>query len=32
VLQFWLYGLVGFIPGVASSWLAHEMIDKRAVT
>ena len=31
VLQFWLYGLVGFIPGVASSWLAHEMIDKRAV-
>jgi uncharacterized protein DUF5413 len=30
-LQFWLYGLVGFIPGAASSWLAHEMIDKRAV-
>jgi len=31
VLQFWLYGLVGFIPGAASSWLAHEMLDKRAV-
>jgi hypothetical protein len=30
-LQFWLYGLVGFIPGAASSWLAHEMIDKRVV-
>jgi hypothetical protein len=28
-LQFWLYGLVGFIPGAASSWLAHEMMDKR---
>ena len=25
-----LYGLVGFIPGAASSWLAHEMMDKRA--
>jgi len=30
-LQFWLYGLVGFIPGTASSWLAHEAIDKPAV-
>lgn len=30
-LQFWLYGLVGFIPGAASSWLAHEVIDKPAV-
>jgi hypothetical protein len=29
-LQFWLYGLVGFIPGTASSWLAHEVIDKPA--
>jgi hypothetical protein len=29
-LQFWLYGLVGFIPGAASSWLAHEVIDKPA--
>ena len=29
-LQFWLYGLVGFIPGTASSWLAHEAIDKPA--
>src|SRR5215831_21213003 len=30
-LQFWLYGLAGFIPGTASSWLAHEVIDKPAV-
>jgi len=30
-LQFWLYGLVGFIPGTASSWLAHEAIDKPAL-
>jgi Family of unknown function (DUF5413) len=30
-LQFLLYGLVGFIPGAASSWLAHEVIDKPAV-
>jgi hypothetical protein len=30
VTQFILYGLVGFIPATASSWLAHEMIDKPA--
>ena len=29
-LQFLLYGLVGFIPGVISSWLAHEAIDEPA--
>ncbi len=27
VIQFILYGLVGFIPGTVSSWLAHEAID-----
>jgi uncharacterized membrane protein YeaQ/YmgE (transglycosylase-associated protein family) len=27
VLQFILYGLVGFIPATVSSWLAHEAID-----
>jgi uncharacterized membrane protein YeaQ/YmgE (transglycosylase-associated protein family) len=26
-LQFILYGLVGFVPGVVCSWLAHEAID-----
>jgi hypothetical protein len=31
VTQFILYGLVGFVPGVVSSWLAHEMIDKPAM-
>jgi hypothetical protein len=30
-LQFFLYGLVGFIPGTVSSWLAHRIIDKPAV-
>jgi Family of unknown function (DUF5413) len=30
VTQFILYGLVGFIPGVVSSWLSHEAIDHRA--
>ena len=30
-LQFILYGLVGFIPGTASSWLAHWAIDKSAM-
>jgi hypothetical protein len=29
-LQFVLYGLVGFIPGALSSWLAHEAIDEVA--
>ena len=28
--QFIMYGLVGFIPGAISSWLAHEAIDKPA--
>jgi uncharacterized membrane protein YeaQ/YmgE (transglycosylase-associated protein family) len=30
ITQFILYGLVGFIPGVVSSWLSHEAIDHRA--
>jgi hypothetical protein len=30
VLQFILYGLVGFVPGSVSSWLAHEAIDEAA--
>jgi hypothetical protein len=29
-LQFVLYGMVGFIPGTISSWLAHEAIDEVA--
>ncbi len=28
VVQFILYGLVGFIPGTVSSWLSHEAIDE----
>ena len=28
--QFIMYGLVGFIPGAVSSWLAHRVIDKPA--
>ena len=28
LLQFVLYGLVGFIPGAVSSWLAHRVIDR----
>ena len=28
VLQFILYGLVGFIPATLSSWLAHRMVDE----
>jgi hypothetical protein len=28
VIQFILYGLVGFIPGMVCSWLAHEAIDE----
>jgi Family of unknown function (DUF5413) len=28
VVQFFLYGLVGFIPAVICSWLAHEAIDE----
>jgi uncharacterized membrane protein YeaQ/YmgE (transglycosylase-associated protein family) len=30
-LQFMLYGLVGFIPGAVSSWLAHRIVDKPAL-
>ena len=26
-LQFFLYGLVGLVPGMVCSWLAHEAID-----
>jgi undecaprenyl pyrophosphate phosphatase UppP len=31
MLQFFLYGLVGFIPATLSSWLAHRIIDKPTV-
>jgi hypothetical protein len=31
VIQFILYGLVGFVPGTVSSWLAHQVIDKPAM-
>jgi hypothetical protein len=30
VIQFMLYGLVGFVPASISSWLAHEAIDEVA--
>jgi hypothetical protein len=30
VVQFILYGLVGFIPGTISSWLAHESVEQPA--
>ncbi len=30
VLQFFLYGLVGFIPATISSWLAHRVSDEPA--
>ena len=30
VVQFILYGLVGFVPATLSSWIAHEVIDERA--
>jgi hypothetical protein len=30
VVQFILYGLVGFVPVTISSWLAHEAIDEPA--
>ncbi len=29
VIQFILYGLVGFVPAMLSSWLAHEAIDDK---
>ena len=28
VVQFILYGMVGFVPGAVCSWLAHEAIDE----
>ena len=28
VIQFVLYGLVGFVPGTISSWLAHKYVDE----
>src|ERR1700676_3441410 len=28
VIQFILYGLVGFVPGAVASWLAHEALDE----
>jgi hypothetical protein len=31
VIQFMLYGLVGFIPATVSSWLAHKTIDEPAI-
>ena len=31
VIQFILYGLVGFVPATVASWLAHEAIDKPAM-
>src|SRR5579871_5296374 len=30
-LQFVLYGLVGFVPGTISSWLAYSKLDKAAM-
>jgi hypothetical protein len=30
IVQFILYGLVGFIPATVSSWLTHRAIDKPA--
>jgi Family of unknown function (DUF5413) len=29
VLQFFLYGLVGLVPGMLSSWLAHKYADEQ---
>ena len=28
VVQFIMYGLVGFIPGTVSSWLSHEAVEQ----
>jgi len=30
VIQFVLYGLVGLVPGILSSWLAHKTVEKPA--
>jgi uncharacterized protein DUF5413 len=32
VLQFVLYGLVGFVPATVSSWLAHRMTEQQPAT
>jgi hypothetical protein len=32
VVQFILYGLVGFVPATLSSWLAHEAVDDKPAT
>jgi Family of unknown function (DUF5413) len=29
LVQFILYGLVGFVPATISSWLAHEVVDDK---
>jgi Family of unknown function (DUF5413) len=29
-MQFVLYGLVGFVPGMALSWLSHHLLDRPA--
>jgi hypothetical protein len=31
VIQFFLYGLVGFVPATISSWLAHKYAEPQAV-
>src|SRR6202163_5065457 len=31
VIQFMLYGLVGFVPGTISSWLSHKYAEPRPV-
>jgi hypothetical protein len=31
VTQFFLYGLVGFIPGTVSSWMTHKTVDEPAI-
>jgi uncharacterized membrane protein YeaQ/YmgE (transglycosylase-associated protein family) len=31
VLQFVMYGLVGFFPGTVSSWLVHRFVDEQPV-
>ena len=32
IVQFILYGLVGFVPATISSWLAHEAADDKPAT
>ena len=32
VIQFMLYGLVGFVPATISSWLAHRMVEQQPAT